>query len=414
MTYQKITIPLDHGNRNMKTAEEVFTSGLVESDLKPVLGEYLQYNGKYYSLTGERIPYMRDKTLDDRFFILTLFGIVKELERRTQPQKDTIYQVELPVGLPLKHYGALFEKFGQYFVRPGVQRFTFNKREYLVQITKAAVFPQDYAAAMTIYPQIAAYNRVVTVDIGGFTLDYLLLREGRPDLSVCDSLEKGVITLYNRIISRVSSDFDMLLEDTDIDTIILGKNSDYSDSVIRLVKQMTKQYVDDFLGALRERGIDLKTGCIVFIGGGAKLLREYLENTDKIGKCVFVEDICANAKGYEILYQVAEFLNSLEREKAQYIVKAVLTYRTLEEKGEVPQTGGAVSYDYETIKSIVLQIMREQGADGKIPAVQPETASLSLEAEPKEQITEEDSLIGFDESAMQGIMASLSAFQNQN
>ena len=32
----------------------------------------------------------------------------------------------------------------------------------------------------------------------------------------------------------------------------------------------------------------------------------------------------------------------------------------------VPQTGGAVSYDYETIKSIVLQIMREQGADGKI------------------------------------------------
>lgn len=414
MTYQKITIPLDHGNRNMKTVEEVFTSGLAESDLKPVLGEYLQYNGKYYSLTGERIPYMRDKTLDDRFFILTLFGIGKELERRTQPQKDTIYQVELPVGLPPKHYGALFEKFGQYFVRPGVQRFTFNKREYLVQITKAAVFPQDYAAAMTIYPQIAAYNRVVTVDIGGFTLDYLLLREGRPDLSVCDSLEKGVITLYNRIISRVSSDFDMLLEDTDIDTIILGKNSDYSDSVIRLVKQMTKQYVDDFLGALRERGIDLKTGCIVFIGGGAKLLREYLENTDKIGKCVFVEDICANAKGYEILYQVAEFLNSLEREKAQYIVKAVLTYRTLEEKGEVPQTGGAVSYDYETIKSIVLQIMREQGADGKIPAVQPETASLSLEAEPKEQITEEDSLIGFDESAMQGIMASLSAFQNQN
>ena len=166
MTYQKITIPLDHGNRNMKTAEEVFTSGLVESDLKPVLGEYLEYKGKYYSLTGERIPYMRDKTLDDRFFILTLFGIGKELERRTQPQKDTIYQVELPVGLPPKHYGALF---------------------------------------------------------------------------------------------------------------------DYSDSVIRLVKQMTKQYVDDFLGALRERGIDLKTGCIVFIGGGAKLLREYLENTDKIG-----------------------------------------------------------------------------------------------------------------------------------
>ena len=39
MTYQKITIPWIIGNRNMKTAEEVFTSGLVESDLKPVLGD---------------------------------------------------------------------------------------------------------------------------------------------------------------------------------------------------------------------------------------------------------------------------------------------------------------------------------------------------------------------------------------
>ena len=75
MIYQKITIPLDHGNRNMKTAEEVFTSGLVESDLKPVLGEYLEYNGKYYSLTGERIPYMRDKSLDDFLFFPCLASV---------------------------------------------------------------------------------------------------------------------------------------------------------------------------------------------------------------------------------------------------------------------------------------------------------------------------------------------------
>ena len=232
MTYEKIVIPMDHGNRNMKTKEEVFTSGLEESDMKPILGDYLMYDGKYYSLTGKRIPFMKDKTQDERFFILTLFGIGKELEKRPRQSKDIIYQVELPVGLPPKHYGALYKKFGKYFVRPGVQRFTFNKREYLVQITKAAVFPQDYAAAMTIYPQIASYNRVVTVDIGGFTVDYLLLRGGKPDLSVCDSLEMGVITLYNRIVSRANSELDVLLDETDIDTIICDKNSDYCKRVI--------------------------------------------------------------------------------------------------------------------------------------------------------------------------------------
>lgn len=86
---------------------------------------------------------------------------------------------------------------------------------------------------------------MVTVDIGGFTLDYLLLRNGRPDLSVCDSLEKGVITLYNKIISRVNSEYDILLEEVDIDSIIKGERTDYDTSVVRMVGDMTQMYVDD-------------------------------------------------------------------------------------------------------------------------------------------------------------------------
>ena len=302
--YQKIIVPIDHGNRNLKTEQHVFTSGILESDCKPVLGEFLQYNGRYYTLSEQRIPYMRDKSSDERFFILTLFGIVMEAERQRISSENTILQVGLPVGLPPKHYGALHRKFRDYFMNRGRQCLIYKGREYQLEIADAAVFPQDYAAAMTIYPKISSFSKVTTVDIGGFTLDYLLLRGGRPDLSVCDSLEKGVITLYNTIISRVNSEYDILLEDADIDSIIKGEKTDYDMQVIRMVQEMTKTYVDDLLGTLRERGLDLKTGCVVFIGGGALLLREYLENSDKVGKCVFIEDICANAKGYGLLYQV--------------------------------------------------------------------------------------------------------------
>ena len=302
--YQKVIVPIDHGNRNLKTEQHVFTSGILESDCKPVLGEFLQYNGRYYTLSEQRIPYMRDKSSDERFFILTLFGIVMEAERQRISSENTILQVELPVGLPPKHYGALHRKFRDYFMNRGRQCLIYKGREYQLEIADAAVFPQDYAAAMTIYPKISSFSKVTTVDIGGFTLDYLLLRGGRPDLSVCDSLEKGVITLYNTIISRVNSEYDILLEDADIDSIIKGEKTDYDMQVIRMVQEMTKTYVDDLLGTLRERGLDLKTGCVVFIGGGALLLREYLENSDKVGKCVFIEDICANAKGYGLLYQV--------------------------------------------------------------------------------------------------------------
>ena len=37
---------------------------------------------------------------------------------------------------------------------------------------------------------------------------------------------------------------------------------------------------------------------------GTRLLKKYLESSDKIGRSIFVEDICANAKGYGLLYQI--------------------------------------------------------------------------------------------------------------
>ena len=88
---KKLRVAVDHGNRNMKTYHFIFTSGLNVLDKKPARGEqYLQYEGKYYTLSEQRIPYQRDKTLDFRFFILTLFAIAMELEdvsNKALPQK---------------------------------------------------------------------------------------------------------------------------------------------------------------------------------------------------------------------------------------------------------------------------------------------------------------------------------------
>ena len=73
-------IAIDHGNYAVKTPHFSFISGLTEHTVKPPMAEeVLEYNGKYWSLTGQRLPYMRDKTRDDRYFILSLFAIAKEL-----------------------------------------------------------------------------------------------------------------------------------------------------------------------------------------------------------------------------------------------------------------------------------------------------------------------------------------------
>lgn len=299
-------IAIDHGNKQMKTVHRTFTSALKESDTRPPFGEeVLEYNGKYYSLTGNRIPYLRDKTVDERFFILSLFAIAFEIEEADAYSVDEIIDVQLAVGLPPAHFGAQAEKFEQYFLGRDVVSFTFRGKPYEIYINKAICFPQAYAATIPIYDRIQKASKAVVVDIGGFTADYLVFKNGEADLDACDSLENGVIILYNGIKSKLNSEMDVLLDENDIDAILKGDTSDFENDVVSIVRQQAQAFVNDLVGKLRERMVDLRTGKTVFIGGGAILLRKQIEFCDKIGSPVFLDQIGANARGYELLYRAA-------------------------------------------------------------------------------------------------------------
>ena len=62
---------------------------------------------------------MRDKTKDERFFILSLFAIAKELRQRESLQP--MVEAELAIGLPPEHY-ELRNRFAEYFKRGTVSK----------------------------------------------------------------------------------------------------------------------------------------------------------------------------------------------------------------------------------------------------------------------------------------------------
>lgn len=302
---KRIRIAIDHGNRNIKTVHTVFTTGISESDISPGRGiDSLEYNGKFYVPSNRRIPYQRDKTADQRFFLLTLLGIAKELELNPNIEKGDLIQVQMPIWLPPKHFAELYDKYETFFRGTGeMLQFNYKQKEYHVTITDVMAFPQDYAAIMLQHREIRAYPKVVGVDIGGFTTDYLMFRSGIEDMEICDSMETGIISLYNRITARMRADYDVLLEEADIDSIIQGKKGFYEEKVVRAVLQEAKSYVTDLVASLRERGIDLKSTLFIFLGGGAILLKELIESSGVVSHVQFIEDIHANAKGYDYLYQ---------------------------------------------------------------------------------------------------------------
>ncbi len=98
----------------------------------------------------------------------------------------------------------------------------------------------------------------------------------------------------------------MLLEDADIDSIVEGNKRYYEDSVVRMTENMVQDFVTDLLNSIRERGIDTKSSYTVFIGGGTVLLKHFLEKSDRLGKYLFIEDLKANARGYDLLYRAYE------------------------------------------------------------------------------------------------------------
>ena len=116
-------IAVDHGNKQIKTVHAPpFTSGLIQSDTPGFGTDALAYRGKYYTLTDQRIPYRRDKTEDERFFILTLFAIAHEIEALGQ-YSGSLMRVQLAVGLPPAHFGVQAKRFINYFNGRGAVAF---------------------------------------------------------------------------------------------------------------------------------------------------------------------------------------------------------------------------------------------------------------------------------------------------
>ena len=298
-------ISVDHGNKSIKTPHAIFTSGLVMSDgLQGFKTDYIGWNGKYYSLTERRISYLRDKTEDDRFFILTLFAIAKELAYRDVSETLDPIEITLLVGLPPAHYEQLHSRFEQYFLRRREAiDFEYNGKYYSVRINKVLSYPQAFAAAVTQYSTLKAHSVAYIIDIGGFTIDVLKLRFGRPDLEVVESFEKGVITLYNSIASKCNSQYARILEECEIDEVIRNQPTVLPGEVQQLIRSMTADFLAEFYNFLRERGIDVSTSKCVFAGGGSLLLRGMIERGNKVAFPIFIEDIHANAIGYEVLYQ---------------------------------------------------------------------------------------------------------------
>lgn len=302
-------IGIDNGNANTKTLSHTFVSGIrSHGQVIPTFRDNLiYYQGTYYSLTNQRITYQRNKTSAPDTFLLSLFGIAKELVDRGY-REGSVEQIALGVGLPPQHYGSLKQRFTQYFEEKGHHvSYTYIHGDFSIdieiEIVHVGVYPQAYAALVASDSPVSEYAQYYIVDIGGYTVDVLLMDDYRPDTSTCLSLDQGIIIQVGDLVGMLSSEYDISLSPRQVELVLQKKKTGLPQETVNLIMDKAESQTMALLNRLNELGIRLDSTPVLFTGGGAMLLQEFIRK-GKFVQMDLIENIGANAEGYEILEQV--------------------------------------------------------------------------------------------------------------
>lgn len=306
-----LMIPIDTGNKAIKTENFEFHSGITALESMPGENEEaLMFQDKYYRLSHERNVYLPDKTLDDRYYLLTLFAIAKELEKLRQSRPfipGELISMDLVVGLPPLYYRSQYKKFRDYFYREGrLVHCAYMGRSYRLTFSNVYVHMQTYAAYLYLAKELklSTYPKVLMIDIGGYTLDYMLLEKGMILWNYTDSTGKGVISMYQRVNKGIREKFDLDLKENDIDSVLKEESCMYGEAIRKRVVEIVTEHVEEILGMFRECGIDLRSAMTIFVGGGSILLSKIIETVWNRydGEYYVVNDSKVNVHGYRKKY----------------------------------------------------------------------------------------------------------------
>ena len=287
-------IGIDHGWSNMKTSSQVFTTGVKEITTEPALFDgVLECKGKYYKVGSSRQEVRDTKTEDESFYLLTLAAVAKELKRRGLWEA----RVFLAVGLPLTRFGSEKVDFMKYLTAEKDVEFLYENVKYHILIESAAVFPQCYAA---VADKLQTFNKkTLIVDIGSWTIDIMPVVDKVPDESKCVTIPKGLITCMRTINEQCVRQLNGELDESFIQDIMRTGRCEIDRKYYDIAKTEIEAFCERVYNSIREYGYNLSTTPIVFVGGGASVMK--LFGGISQNNISYITDVKANAKGYEQL-----------------------------------------------------------------------------------------------------------------
>lgn len=308
-------IAIDNGKMNMK-----ITDGNVElcylnkyskklTDDENLLGKdtyNVTYKGSNYTIgVNGKSSDRNEGKASDIHIVQALTAITRFIEPDCKEDIYIMYGESVDMYFNNKHKIEIKTKL------EGKHTIYVNGVAYNFNIEYVQVLPEGIGH---ILQDMEKYNEIqYVVDIGGGTINFLKVKNGRPEPDSCRSFLLGV----NNIISEVQTELKRTgygTYDEDLIRQYLTTRECPNASVLKKMDELVIEQLEKLDDTLSVRDINihniLKVQPVMFIGGGSELFKEHINKyyrSEVIDNLVVENALMANARGfYE--YGIAKFV----------------------------------------------------------------------------------------------------------
>lgn len=271
----------------------------------------IEINGSLYRVgIGDNISGDIKNRVVESMQAVVLYSIAKQLVKKKSLKKTKLIEVNLCVGLPIVEYNDVtnHEHLIKSFV--GEFKIAYQSMEFIISISKKffRISAEGYAHLQVNtdkYFNSDIYDDVYLVDVGSRTVDSCHLTEN--SIVATDSMRgSGTLALIKKLNAYVSKDANVVeVEEKKIEKLVRTGISKVGTMPVKLSSydKVVTAYKNQVIAKLKEKYTDIEQAdLIVFVGGGAYLFKDDLQNYFKQCEVEFVNKAeFANADAYYIL-----------------------------------------------------------------------------------------------------------------
>lgn len=285
-------IGFDPGNRNCKTKNHIFSPSVAGITSKPDnLENVLEFQSQFYYIGGET-PILEtvDKTVNMDYYLLTLAAIAKELKYRGKRQTT----IRIGTALPPRRFAGQHKGFRDYLSQNKKVFFKYEGVPYDVIIEKVYVFMQGHVVIQSIQELTTGFSGII--DVGGGTIDSIVVQDSLPTGTYqIDS--RATLYCIQKVSEEAVAKLGKSIPTYIIESFMRNGTYDCPQKYQDVITESLKDYAADIYKMIRGYGYNEELMNMVFMGGGASIIKYFGDNEGKNVR--FITEVRANARGCE-------------------------------------------------------------------------------------------------------------------